>query len=461
MKRYASEKIYILCCYIFPFQNYSNLFHIDLFTSFFSRHIDPSQQEQDRPICWTTNLKPFQGDTAADEENSSQLERSLCPLWKLTYYGGLLFDWCRPIRLGCASVAIHCITIFFFFTLFLYSTFLMITQLAKTIGNPESNFQQILILLIAFSNFPIVFITWGTYLVCRKKLLFFFHDWGQLEKQDGFSTGRKDDIKRFCNITYGLYFTLGAVFILAFAIVLGMSDPNVNDDLIFHYYPELINTTLALIRYLAVVSVTLSIIFLSMIDIVPLLVYYHIAIAIKEIENEIRNISKQQIVPPLKTEIEVYRIWSRFEKLADMVGRADNLFGPTIIFNHGTCFFTICGSIFSVMNLLKNPQKDSESIPVFFMCLLLFPSRLLFSLFSMLKVHSSASKLLSTLSGFYNTKYYSMDKGDRRVSCALMNRMQNLKLAACPSGFYKITHSTLLTILSLIVSYTVLVIQSN
>ena len=396
---------------------------------------------------------------ANDVHDGSLLERSLSPLWKLTYYSGLLFDWCRPMRLGCASVAIHCVTIIFFWLLTIYNTIAMITELAKILDDPKATFQQILILFISFSNFPLIFIAWSTYLLRRKSLLIFFRDWSKLEKQE-LNIDRKDGIDRICIITYGLYFSLWVLFVLSFAIVLGMSDPNVNDDLIFHFYPELINTPMSNIRYLTLICVASNLIFILMVDIVPILVYYHIAKAIEKMDKNVSSISAQRVMP-INTEAEIYRIWSTFEKLAVISGRADDLFGPTIIFNHGASFFIICGSVFSVMNLLKNHQKESDTLPLFCACLVFFPARLLFSLLPMLKVHSSASKLLSSGASFYNSKLYSLEKEERRVLRSFTSRVQHLKLAVCPSGFYRITRSFLLTILSIIVSYTVLFIQST
>ena len=37
------------------------------------------------------------------------LERYLAPLWKITYYIGMFFDWCRPIpQKSCFSTEMRC-----------------------------------------------------------------------------------------------------------------------------------------------------------------------------------------------------------------------------------------------------------------------------------------------------------------------------------------------------------------
>ena len=49
------------------------------------------------------------------------LQETLSPLWKITYYCGLLFDWCHPIRnQGVISVFLRWISIFFVMSLLLF-----------------------------------------------------------------------------------------------------------------------------------------------------------------------------------------------------------------------------------------------------------------------------------------------------------------------------------------------------
>ena len=56
---------------------------------------------------------------------------------------------------------------------------------------------------------------------------------------------------------------------------------------------------------------------------------------------------------------------------------------------------------------------------------------------------------------------YSLDEAERQVVRDFLNRTNQVKLAACPSGFYKIKPAIFLTLLSLIVTYTIILLQTN
>ena len=49
----------------------------------------------------------------------------------------------------------------------------------------------------------------------------------------------------------------------------------------------------------------------------------------------------------------------------------------------------------------------------------------------------------------------------RDIMLAFLNQVQQDELAACPLGLYKVTPSILLTILSLILSYVIVLIQTK
>lgn len=395
-----------------------------------------------------------------DGDGGSSLERSLSPLWKFTYYSGLLLDWSRPMRSGCLSIVIHCITIPLFFSSMIYYSVNMIFQVVQAVTNPErSSLYEVMLPLVSWSNFPLIFLAWATYLLQRTKLLAFFRDWNRLEKQHIIDN---ESIKRFCIIVYGLYFILGGIFSINFMIFYIALSMEAKYEMITLSYPEIRNSFLSGFRHLIIINIFTSVTFLCLVDIVPILVYYHASKVIQTLEWEFKSIPQAaSVLPSFNKELAIHRIWSDFEHLRVMVSRANGLFGPTVMLNHGVAFFIICGSLFLTLNSLKKWENTDTILPILLACLVFFPSRLLFSILLMSKVSGSSDHLLSTVALYSTSKWLSMEKKERKTVHGFLNRIQHVKLAACPSGFYRITHSILLTLLSLIVSYTVIFIQSN
>ena len=78
-----------------------------------------------------------------DRNGSHYLEKSLAPLWKLTYYSGLFFDWCAKIpHQSWKSVAAHYIVIAFGMTVYLQQLVLSCLQIMMAITNTESSLQR-------------------------------------------------------------------------------------------------------------------------------------------------------------------------------------------------------------------------------------------------------------------------------------------------------------------------------
>ena len=162
-----------------------------------------------------------------------------------------------------------------------------------------------------------------------------------------------------------------------------------------------------------------------------------------------------------------FRLWSRFEALKMMVGRADDLFGPLIILCQSYLFFNLCGYIYFLLKSMTDSVLEPKSNivePLF----LLFPLlwRLIVTISFMGKLHCSSSELLSALSYFSNQRAHCSDKKQRRMVSSCLSGLNQIKLAACPFGFYKIKPSifrTLLSdwLLSLIVTYTIILIQTS
>ena len=415
------------------------------------------------------NASPVQ-DLNYAKQNDSELERSLAPLWKLTYYSCLMFDWCKPIQKGHLSTILRRILIFVSFIILFYLIANSICELITTIMNANATLRDILILLVTDADLPLTLITWATYLVRRNELLIFFRDWSLLEKQQ--KVVDYTEVKRLAKILYFIYFGLSCSMAISMVVMLaifihgGNHPSKESHDLLLYYYPNLSHTFYNFILHcLFFINTMWMIIFIAIIDIVPILVYYHAAKLIDSLENEIRQLrdsTKVLSIVNLKREMsrEIQSIWVRFERIRAMIGRANDLFGPTIILNHGGMFYVNCTIAFCLFDMLKDPE-EAGGFPSFVIGFFFFATRFYFGVYFMSQVYCSTGRLVASVSELSAQWCNSPVENDRHVIRSFLGRIQNIRLAACPSGYYDITPSILLTLLSLTISYIIVLLQTK
>jgi len=420
-------------------------------------------------ICFLKEFDPgLARPSLSGEDGFQHLEKSLSPIWKLFYYSGLLFDWCVPIpHQSWKSIAAHCIVIAFCILMYLQQVVLAVLQVMMTIINTKVSLQRIILRVISASNQPLVIITWVHFLLRRGEFQSFFTDWKRFEKGQGGAHLEHDKIKRLCRIIYFFYFACFVGFFFILAAMFSKLDLKLENEFVTQSYPSVLELFWVDIwlRCSLLMTGLLSLTFMLLIEITPALVYYHISKLIKAMEVELKTLIHEGFYQDDGVSIKhesIKSIWYRFEKLRVLLTRADNLFGPILILSHGITFFILCSTVFSLLNMVRQPD-DREYIPIFVSSLLFTPARLLFSFVMISKVHEASAALLSTVAclSVQTWRPKSVSFSPNCVIQCFLNRLQNAKLAASPSDFYKIRPSILLTLLGLIVSYTIILLQSN
>jgi len=166
------------------------------------------------------------------------------------------------------------------------------------------------------------------------------------------------------------------------------------NDFLTKYFPNILEVDCGdiALRCSTILCQVLTLIFLSIVDIVPVMVYYYAAKLIWAMEFEIKALFGPSVI---QSEI-VHRVWFKFERLRVLITRADGRFGPIMIVSHGCGFFIFCSTVFSLLNMIRKPEEE-EFLPVFVTCLLLVPPRLFFSFGMIVKVHTAAGALLTTV----------------------------------------------------------------
>ncbi len=390
------------------------------------------------------------------------LERSLTPVWKVTYYGGMLLDWCQSIRRGRLSTILRCFVITLALTIFFYHLASSVLQLIWAISSPGKKFRDLIHIISRISLQPIIILTWLLFLIRRRQYLNFFRDWAKQEQVSIDYTVDFCSIRRTFLKVYAVLCVASFCF-LFFSIHLMISvDLSRFQDVLIFNFPDLLNFTWFTVAFrVGFLLWSLFIVtFIIVADLVPAFVYYHAAKNIEAIEKEVRLLLMNDRFERL-TRIKL--IWFRFEEWRRLIRRADQLFGAIIILNHGTSFFLICCDVCSVLNYVKiqvgNDNGSIENQEGFGQILFILANilRLAFSIFMMAKIRDSLS---TTLIHIFNFQYHSAGKEERHMMKSFINRLQFGGLVASPAGFYSITPSILLTMLSLIVTYSVIMLQT-
>lgn len=424
--------------------------------------------------------------TNRNADDRSLLEQSLAPVWKLTYYGGMLFDWCRPIHRGWLSNTIRCFVVAVALTITIYKLASSWSLLVQSITN-STTINSVVVIMIKSCMQPVVSLTWFLFLFRRRQLLAFFQDWAKLEQVTPRWSIDHSGIKRTSRWTNGFYLAIN-IYALIVTIYFIVTRENLSDFppilIISSRFPQLFQSLgFSTVYRIALVFFNFHFsTFSALVDIVPTMVYYHIAKNIEAIDSEMKqhmlnknpgqNIAVYDDAKGM-ARIGIHLIWSRFDDVKEMISRADQLFGPIIILNHGVSFFNLCCYVYYLLNWVKIQQKGDAASEktlllsweqIFAAVPLLF-IRLFLSIFLISKVVSKSNSLTATVARLSVTRSSSevndVNKEERRIIKVFLIQLQSSNgLVACPSSLYTIKLSILPTLISLIVTYSIILLQA-
>lgn len=421
------------------------------------------------------------------------LDETLRPLWKLTHYSGILLDWCFPIsknnpRRICKFLRYFSIALSF--SLLVAVTSFQLMQLLLGIEKAP-NIHAIIPNMLWFIPIVLGIVIQVHCLHLRKKFLNFFKDWRQLEIE----IVRLNPNCIMCEsrkmhfMMYGIYVAIT----LASVIALGMDiSNNPESSYLISTYPAVRQIVpLIVIGSVHLTSIVLTWILTSLGDFIPSFTYYHTALAVSCLENDVRALfdkgkdaddlfiqSRLSLIAgkldPLKKslstelstwqlDVPILRIWTRFEKIGKMVSRADFLFGSFMVYSQAGAIFFITALLYSVLYNLGDALRMRSVGPVLSYSLNLLA--ILFRFFSTMlissQLHRSVNKFRTALNGLLSQNWNRMSKGDRDLLRSFLWRLQADPLVAHPLGVYKVTSSVLLSVFGVIVSYVIVLLQSK
>ncbi len=320
--------------------------------------------------------------------------------------------------------------------------------------------QEFLVAGTVFSSYPLALLTQIIFLLRRSALLAFFADWRrQLADIDDRKSMKGLEKKIY--LIYCIYFGYTFLNFGALSVTVLYNQPDMDNWASKKAYGQYARP----VEFFLLGSSLIVNIFSIIIDIVPTFVYYQAGLAIKVL------VDRWESILLLKDPSKVQRIVSIFNTIANLVTRADYLFGPIIVLNHGIMFFFICTYTSSILKPPLPKEPESIGIQNFLICNLIFLlARLIWSIVFKFKLYGSSERLKAVVLSSYSesssttaeyqkssSSHLSGDKSVKKFAFLLSSKF----VVACPCGLYYITPSIFLTMLSLLATYTIILFQSQ
>lgn len=214
-----------------------------------------------------------------------------------------------------------------------------------------------------------------------------------------------------------------------------------------------------------VVTFLLLMFYQTLADLIPSFIYCHTGAAITAILDEINdkkdtiftgiNTDGAELMDPCRILLE---IWSKYYRIRQLVRRANDLFGWMLLIDFGIKFYMMVSLLyyelyFGIFTLITTIA--------FLLVLLTCVIRLVNGVSLITEVESSREQLIFQMSIHYNTYWLDMESKVRKVYSAFKSEVSSDQLAASPMGLFNINAGLLLSILSLTVTYLVILFQFN
>lgn len=445
------------------------------------------------------------------------LSASLHPLWELTFWTGILLDWCvlnhpnsihknhwkkviaSSIQWCTSSISLALLVLLGFFQM--YQMLTVEKQLSLSV---------IVTYFLRVSSIPISLLLHLIFIFRRGKLLAFFKDFQDSEEliSQYFFTGilkiairhndsllnwkknyvefRQRQIKIFRRIVYvfGLLTSLFSI-IGVFYVVLTSDE----EAFFYNYYESLRNLFTTPFLHLITLTTYFSMtIYNTLSDFIPIFVYYHAALHLTSIGEDLLQTSFRNgndskantiFVATLNSTLHsprfsnIHAAWQRYDRVRHLVERADDLFGLIVLINLGMKLFAICIVIYSILKknrltgisaVLTNDHQDRDwenlYLNLLVTNLVIFLSRLIFLVFGFSKLHLASGKLRKGANTLLNQHWCILNEESRQILAVFKADLSEDQLTPCPLGLFRITPSILLTMMGLAVSYIVILLQS-
>ena len=382
------------------------------------------------------------------------LDDMLRPMWRLMRYSGFNHGFISPNEENKVFNIIRWVLTALVVFLVLNISVFQLTQLA--IEFPKRNhIAEISLNAVMSITCMMAIIFLHQFYTQHNQFVHFFNEWKMVETSFTDCSNRIRTVRIAKSMT-ALFFllTISCPFVIFF---FNLMYPN--SSIYFSYYvifPDMFsyfpNSIYAVSFYFV-----LMLLFLS--EIVSSFVFYQAGCMIENLKQELQSyLAPHQNDSNVQTENEnpYTFIWKKYESIQRWVNRANQLFGCIIIANQ-FCFISI--ACLSIYLTITSPKYGLSRYPyiagVVFAALRTVGLNWLFS-----HLYLSCGKLKSAVADSLSEKWHLLTKEQRDLLTSFLIRLDAGNLAACPLNLYTIDPTNLLSLLTLHISYVIVLLES-
>ena len=380
------------------------------------------------------------------------LDDFLRPIWKCLRYIGFQHGFLGPVEERRVFYILRCVSTTLIILSICNADIFQLVGLLRNISRKQPTNASVLHgILSCLFMMSLVF---SLHLYWRHdNLVEFLKEWKRVETSFDLCSNRKRkeyivNFIRFCLMVYAMFFTMIYFWIL--------TQPNLP---IFYTSIEVLREIFGL-HFLSVYGAAchfFSGITILFSNLIPGLIFYQAGCMIEDLKLELDEASPRFINSILPVDENPYRLlWKKYESIQKLVDKANELFGVIMIVNQ-FCF--ICFSCLSIYQLTEEPIDSLE--------MLLFAFSVINAILHTLGcnwLHShlplSCGELKKFVSVLLSEKLNLMPQDHQIYLNSFYNRLNGGELAACPLNLFTIDRSNLLSLLTLHISYTIVLLQS-
>ena len=405
----------------------------------------------------------------------TDLQHSLRLLWKLTYSAGFLPDWCRQIpRTRASTVANHVGTIFAtVFLLFMasYQLVQFIVQV-QTVTTIHSIIDNVMWLNIYLTGLLVNIVC----LYQRRRLLQFFDQWAIFQKQPLMRRHPLSSSGGISTRAICYFYSLVAIAYVGGNVYSLIEDPSAS-SMLSHYDVLRQRLTMPVIFTSQILGGFYNSICNFMSEVVPMITYNHVAMAITSLEEEVKLLfrvsgrrkfeSRERAVKinmwidaetPKHLEKTIVLVASQYERIRKMVAAANQLFGLVMIVADGAIFVMITIVVYTLFHSYKTAMVKFVECLLFFV---IFFVRLVSSVVLKDRLQRSSAKFKSTVARLLCSNWYCLSITERNAMVNLINHVEGSSVCVAPLDLYLVNRKTLLSMFSIAVSFTIILLQSK
>ena len=402
------------------------------------------------------------------------LNDSFGPIWTFLQYNGILFDFCCPTKENGLSYKTRFIyTVFVALIVWSYAALQSVHLIIGMWSTSSSEFDVCSLFgIVAATSAGIALYQ---YSIHWKKFQQFFIDWKKVEIQcSEFSNSIKT--KKVVRRLYMMYLIMLISSLMLF-YYLNINFPDWS--IFFSYYPLISDTfNIYFISWVNTINFYYIYIYYYLCEVIPALFFYHAGCLVENLVRMLYHTTTQlhskhrhvvestNSVSDVNIEIDVqypnqksFRlICNGYQTVIRFVNEVNNLFAVLIICSQLRSFFMNCTLFYASFKCLVDSSALTSIVSFLFLTEILrtvFVNRL------MSHLYLSRIELQDTLADLLSTKWYLLSEKDREFLLVFQSRLNKGEVGACPFNLYTIKPTNLLSMLSLIVTYTIALIQTG